>query len=170
MNPPADPAGLFVETTTYLKNYLADLLRDLEFIEETNPYHPEEHVLSHSLQVFELAQQTTSDPELWAAALLHDIGKAIDYPQHAEVGADLLNHLLSDRITWLIQHHLDLLKRPKKTRQIFKNTPQLLDLEQLRRWDLAGRIAGKKTRSIDFAINQLFQYESLILYHNREAL
>ncbi len=163
INPPANQAGYFVENSAYLKNYLTDLLRDLEFIEETSHYHPEKNTLNHSLQVFELAYQATKDPELWAAALLHDIGKAIDYPQHAIVGAELLHHLLSPRIVWLVKHHLDLLKQPKRTRHKLANTTQLFDLEQLKRWDMDGRVPHKKTGTIEFAIQQIFQYEHLII-------
>ena len=139
-----------MENKDHLKNYLIDILSDLEFIEENSIYHPEENVLVHSLQVFELAYHASDDPELWAAALLHDIGKAIDHKQHAEIGAELLSNLLSPRVVWLVKHHLDLLKHPKKTRQQLKNKPQLLDLEQLRRWDLQGREPNKTVVSIAF--------------------
>ncbi len=158
-----------MENENHLKNYLTDLLNDLEFIEENSGYHPEENVLAHSLQVFELAYHTSSDPELWAAALFHDIGKAIDHKQHAEVGADLLNNLLSPRIAWLVKHHLDLLKTPKKTRHLLQNKPQLLDLEQLRRWDLQGRKPNKATLSVAFSIESLFQHQTQITNQNADA-
>lgn len=146
-----------------------DLLSDLELIEETSIYHPEENVLVHSLQVFEIAHHASNDPELWAAALLHDIGKAIDSKQHAMIGADLLKNLLSPRIVWLVRHHLDLLKTPKKTRHQLKNTPGLLDLECLRRWDLQGRQPNQAVVSIDFAINSLFQFPTRITEQNADV-
>lgn len=158
-----------MENNNHLKNYLTDLLSDLEFIEESSTYHPEENVLVHSLQVFELAYHSSNDPELWAAALFHDIGKAIDYKQHAEVGANLLQNLLSPRIVWLIEHHLDLLKNPRKTRHHLQNKPQLLDLEQLRRWDIQGREPNKAVVSIAFAVNSLFQYRTQITQQNADV-
>lgn len=158
-----------MENKNHLKNYLIDLLSDLEYIEETSHYHPEENVLVHSLQVFELAHHATNDPELWTAALFHDIGKAIDHKQHAEIGADLLKNLLSPRIVWLVKHHLDLLIHPKKTRHLLQNKPQLLDLEQLRRWDLQGRKPNKAVVSIAFSVNSLFQYQTQITEQNADA-
>ena len=151
-----------VENRQHLKNYLIEILSDLELIEETSSYHPEENVLVHSLQVFELAYQATNDPELWAAALFHDVGKAIDIQAHDIYGANLLTGLLSPRIVWLIEHHLDLLKQPKKTRHLLQNTRQLYELEQLRRWDLQGRQPNKSVVVIDFAINRLLQHHAQI--------
>jgi HD superfamily phosphodiesterase len=53
-----------------------------------NPvYHPEGDALYHSLQVFELArQQVPWDEEFLLAALLHDVGKAIDPADHVAAG------------------------------------------------------------------------------------
>lgn len=158
-----------MKNKNHLKNYLIEILSDLEFIEESSSYHPEENVLVHSLQVFELAYHATNDPELWAAALLHDVGKAIDYAQHDVCGADLLNGLLSPRIVWLVKHHLDLLRQPKKTRYVLQHTPQLADLEQLRRWDLQGRQPNKSAVSLDFALNSLLQHQSQITEQNTDV-
>ena len=112
-----------MENQNHIKSYLTEILHDLECVEESSNYHPEENVLVHSLQVFELAYHASTDPELWAAALFHDIGKAIDSKQHAEIGASLLNNLLSPRIAWLVKHHLDLLKHPKKRDSFYKKNP-----------------------------------------------
>lgn len=158
-----------MENQKHLKNYLTELLQDLEFVEESSNYHPEENVLVHSLQVFELAYHSRADPELWAVALFHDIGKAIDIHQHAEIGASLLNNLLSPRIVWLVKHHLDLLKHPKKTRHFLQNKSQLLDLEQLRRWDLQGRKPNTTVFSIAFSINSLFQHHTQITQQYTDA-
>lgn len=151
----------------HLKNYLVEILSDLEFIKESSNYHPEENVLVHSLQVFELAYHATNDPELWAAALLHDVGKAINYEQHDVYGADLFRGLLSPRIVWLVEHHLDLLKQPKKTRHALQ-PPQLQDLEQLRRWDLQGRQPNKSVVSIEFALDNLLHYHAQITQQNAD--
>lgn len=158
-----------MKNKNHLQDYLIEILSDLEFIEESSQYHPEENVLVHSLQVFELAYQASHDPELWAAALLHDIGKAIDIPEHADCGADLLKGLLSPRIVWLVKHHLDLLKHPKKTRHLLQHKPQLNDLEQLRQWDLQGRQPNKPVVSLDFAINSLLQHQIQITEQNAEV-
>src|SRR5262249_19877955 len=119
-------------------------------------YHPEGDALFHTLQVFEHARRATDDHVLWAAALFHDVGKAIDGPLHDEVGADLLEGLLPDRAVWLVRHHLDLLKDRKRTQRRWHGTPELRDLELLRRWDLAGRDPRARVISLEGAFDLLF--------------
>ena len=118
---------------------LVKMLLDLDGIEQDPKFHPEGNALYHSLQVFEIANKYTEDPELLMAALLHDVGKAIDSAHHAEIGAHMLSEVASERVSWLVHHHLDLLRTPRQTRKRFAHTSQLADLEALRRWDLAGR-------------------------------
>ncbi len=118
---------------------LLQLLLDLEGVQQDSRYHPEGCALFHSLQVFDAACAETDDGELIMAALLHDVGKAVDSATHAELGAELIEGLVPERVAWLVRHHLDLLRAPKKTRARFRNTNALKDLEALRRFDLAGR-------------------------------
>jgi len=118
---------------------LLEMLLALDGIAQDPRYHPEGDALYHSLQVFQHAQRDTHDPELLAAALLHDVGKALCAPDHDVDGADLLDGLVPPRTVWLVRHHLDLLRAPRQTRRRLNGTPMLRDLEQLRRWDLAGR-------------------------------
>lgn len=119
--------------------YLLSLLESLEFVEQCPRYHPEGDALYHSLQTFEIAYASTTDPELWAAALFHDIGKSLDNHNHAVSGASQLKGIFSSRVIWLIEHHMDLLIHPAKTRKRFRNLTCLTDLESLRKWDLNGR-------------------------------
>lgn len=138
-----------------VSDYLVSLLEDLDGVEEHPAYHPEGDCLFHSLQVFQRALSDTNNPVLWAAALLHDVGKAVDYANHASVGSDMLSDILNPKITWLIRHNLDLLKSPKKTRRKWQGSQQLQDLEHLRRWDLSGRDIDTNVMSIPEAINIL---------------
>jgi hypothetical protein len=133
-------------------NELVSLLEALDGIQQSPKYHPEGDALFHSLQVFELATRATEDRVLWAAALFHDVGKAIDGPLHDEVGADLLEGLLPDRAVWLVRHHLDLLRDPRRTRRRWLGTPELLDLERLRKWDLGGRNPNARVMTVESAI------------------
>ena len=67
-------------------------------------------MLYHSLQVFELARQALPyDEEFLLAALLHDVGKAIDRRDHVAAGLEALQGTISPRTQWLIEHHLDAL-------------------------------------------------------------
>jgi hypothetical protein len=134
---------------------LYELLTALDGVRQDRRYHPEGDALFHSLQVFLHARRDTDDPELLAAALLHDVGKAWDDGDHALSGACLLDGLVSDRVIWLVEHHLDLLRHPRRTRALLLGTPQLRDLERLRGWDLAGRDPRAHMPSIEWALSHL---------------
>lgn len=108
----------------------------------------------------------TQDPTLLAAALFHDVGKGIDYPNHDKAGAQAFYGVLNNDICWLIEHHLDLLNNPTKTRRQLKGTSQLANLEKLRRWDLAGRKVGVEVMSVQTALNILHPHSHKILDHS----
>ncbi|MBN9163746.1 MAG: HD domain-containing protein [Myxococcales bacterium] len=138
---------------------LLDLLLALDGVLQSPRYHPEGDALFHSLQVFQLAHRESNDRELWAAALFHDVGKAIDGPTHDEIGADLLDGLVTPRVVWLVRHHLDLLREPRRTRRRHHGTPELADLERLRRWDLRGRSPHATVLSPEEAITMILDPE-----------
>jgi hypothetical protein len=138
---------------------LLELLTGLDGVAQSVRYHPEGDALFHSLQVFDHARAHTEDRELWAAALFHDVGKAIDGALHDEIGADLLEGLLNDRIVFLVRHHLDLLRDPRRVRRRFHGTRELADLECLRRWDLAGRQPHARVLTPEAAVAALFEHD-----------
>ena len=145
-----------------MRNYLLNLLLDLEFVEQNPKFHPEGDALFHSLQVFQLSLKLSKDPEIWAASLFHDIGKAIDGPTHAEIGAELLNDIFNENICWLIHHHLDLLKHPSQTKRLLKSSSRLKQLNLLRRLDLRGRDPYAEVCTPEFAVNFVLQQLPLI--------
>jgi hypothetical protein len=62
-------------------------LGPLEAVKQNPKYHPEGDALYHSLQVFERAREARPyDEEFLLAALLHDVGKAIDPADHVAAG------------------------------------------------------------------------------------
>jgi putative nucleotidyltransferase with HDIG domain len=136
---------------------LLPLLLALDGIRQDPAYHPEGCALYHSLQVFDLARAATDDRALWAAALLHDVGKAISSKDHDEVGAELLTDIVSPRIVWLVRHHLDLLTNPGATKRRLRNTAALADLQRLRRWDVTGRSTRATVLSPETALSILFE-------------
>jgi hypothetical protein len=82
------------------------LLEPLEQIRPNSQAHPEGDLLYHSLQVFQLARDASPyDDELLLAALLHDVGRAIDRKRHIEAALDVLGEMVSQRTAWLIEHH-----------------------------------------------------------------
>jgi hypothetical protein len=135
------------------------LLAALNGVRQSPRYHPEGDALFHSLQVFELATKATSDRVMWAAALFHDVGKAVDGATHDEIGAELLDGILPNRAVWLVRHHLALLVDARGTRRRYQGTAALRELEQLRRWDLAGRDPNARVIGVDDALAILFSGE-----------
>ena len=142
-------------TRDSLRDHLLQLLQDLDGVQQNPRHHPEGDALYHSLQVFGVAQREHDDPELWAAALLHDVGKAVDRATHAEVGATELEEWLSSRVVWLVRHHMDLVHHPQYTRRRLRGRVELRDLERLRRWDLAGRSVYARVESPERAVEAL---------------
>ena len=141
-----------------MQKYLIDILQDLAFVEQNPIYHPEGDALFHSLQVFQLSLKYSSEPDIWAAALFHDVGKAIDGPTHAQIGADMLNGVLNTHIQWLICHHLDLLIHPKKTQRKLRNTHELKQLTLLRDIDLRGRDPYAEVCTPRYAVEYLLPF------------
>lgn len=136
---------------------LLELLLALDGVQQDPRWHPERDALYHSLQTFELARRETSDQALQAAALLHDVGKAVSSADHAEVGADLLDGLIAPRVVWLVRHHLDLLHAPGPTKRRLRGSPALADLQRLRRWDVGGRSPHASVLAPDAALALLFE-------------
>lgn len=84
------------------------LLQPLEKVQQNPAYHPEGDALYHSLQAFELARlQRPWDEEFLLAALLHDVGKAIDPSDHVSAGLQALEGAITPRTQFLIEHHMD---------------------------------------------------------------
>ncbi|MGY8768283.1 MAG: DUF4269 domain-containing protein [Pirellulales bacterium] len=83
------------------------LLLPLEETKQSPKYHPEGDALYHSLQVFEAARfELPYDEEFLLAALLHDVGKAIDPYDHVQAGLEALAETITERTAWLIQNHM----------------------------------------------------------------
>jgi predicted HD phosphohydrolase/predicted nucleotidyltransferase len=84
------------------------LLAPLADVKQDPRWHPEGDALYHALQAFELARDACPyDEELIAAALLHDVGKAIDPRDHVAAGLEALEGTLTPREHFLIAHHMD---------------------------------------------------------------
>lgn len=146
-----------------VQNYLLSLLLDLDGVQQDSRFHPEGDALFHSLQVFQIALQQSDNPNLLAAALFHDVGKVNGSKDHDKEGAEMLSGVLNSDITWLVEHHLDLLIHPAKTKKHLRNRKhQLVHLQQLRKWDVLGRDPYAEVMPPEQAISIIGRYQTAI--------
>ena len=130
-------------------------LLPLEGIKQTPKFHPEGDALYHSLQVFHLAREVRPyDEEFLLAALLHDVGKAIDEKAHCAAAVEALRGAVTERTLWLIEHHMDLLAARERSltaraRRDLEQSEYHDDLKLLRELDDAGRVTGAVVESLD---------------------
>src|SRR5262249_36382979 len=124
-------------------------------------YHPEGDALYHSLQVFELARQACPyDEEFLLAALLHDVGKAIDPRDHVEAALQALEGSITEQTTWLIGHHMEVQALHAgtlgaKARARLQQSEYYDDLMLLHELDRRGRVRGAAVCELDEAIEFL---------------
>lgn len=83
---------------------LADLVRVLGTVKRNPVKYPEGDALEHSLQVFaRVAEECPWDEELLTAALVHDVGLAIDRADPTAAALLALGDLVTDRTRWLVE-------------------------------------------------------------------
>jgi len=139
----------------------AALLAPLEDVRENPELHPEGDVLYHSLQVFELArQQLHYDEEFLLAALLHDVGKAIDPKDHVTAGLEALDGYITARTAWLVEHHTEALALLSGTlgaraRRRLAASENFEELMLLARCDRQGRAVGVSVPDVPEALDYL---------------
>jgi len=137
------------------------LLLPLEHVMQPPEDHPEGDVLYHSLQVFELARHWLPyDEEFLTAALLHDVGKAIDRRNHVAAGLEALDGAVSPRTAWLIEHHVEALSWGEhaigvRTRRRLEASENFDELMLLAKCDRQGRAVGARTCEASEALDYL---------------
>jgi predicted nucleotidyltransferase len=145
--------------------YFESLLLPLEKVEQSRKYHPEGDALYHSLQVFDLARdELPYDQEFLEAALLHDVGKAIDSGDHVAAGLEALGDFISQRTVWLIEHHMlgqALLEGGlgARARRRLQQNESYEELLMLARCDRDGRQPGATAPDLDEALDYLRDLE-----------
>ena len=141
------------------------LLLPLEDVKQSPNTHPEGDALYHSLQVYDLAREHVSyDEEFLLAALLHDVGKAIDSRDHVNSGLQALGETITERTAWFIGHHADaqalrdgiLGVRAKRRLQESEDYDELILLEKL---DREGRRSGVFVPDVDEALEYIQSLE-----------
>jgi predicted nucleotidyltransferase len=134
------------------------LLLPLEEVKQDPRRHPEGDALYHSLQVFDLAvEERPWDEEFLLAALLHDVGKAIDRADHVGAGLEALEGAITERTTFLVGGHMQALAYKDKgldreERLALERSEHFEDLLLLR-VDDRGRQVGVEVRTVDEALD-----------------
>ena len=137
------------------------LLLPLETVKENPRHHPEGDVLYHSLQVYERARaELAYDEEFLLAALLHDVGKAIDPASHVRAGLEALDGFITERTAWLIEHHMEAHAARDGTlglraRRRLQKSESYEDLLLLAQCDREGRERGASVPELDEALEYL---------------
>jgi predicted nucleotidyltransferase len=137
------------------------LLEPLEGVKQSPKYHPEGDALYHSLQVFELAREERPyDEEFLLAALLHDVGKAIDPSDHVAAALQSLEGSITPRTEWLIAHHMEAQALRAgtlgvKARSRIQSSEYYDDLMLLNELDRRGRVRGAAVCELDEALDFL---------------
>jgi hypothetical protein len=130
------------------------LLLPLENVKGPLVYHPEGDMLYHSLQVFDHARDSLAyDEEFLSAALLHDVGKAIDPADHVAAALDALNGFVTERTAWLIEHPDGTLG--VRARRRLEKSEHFDDLMLLGQCDRAGRQPGVQAPELNEALDYL---------------
>jgi len=154
--PPAAAETLFEADRFYVYR---SLLMPLEKVMQKPQYHPEGDALYHSLQVFELARdELPYDEEFLLAALLHDVGKAIDPLDHTGAALVALDGHITPRTAWLIEHHSEAGALRDGTlgvrsRRRLAESEDFDELMLLAKCDRAGRCVGVATADVEDALD-----------------
>jgi len=119
---------------------------------------PEGDALEHSLQVFErVHRERPFDEELLTAALVHDVGRAIDRGDPVAATLDALGPLITPRTRWLVETlpaaraHVERTLGHRARRRL-ESHPDFLDALLLAEADRLGHVRGYAAPSLEEAV------------------
>jgi hypothetical protein len=143
------------------------LLAPLEAVKQNPKYHPEGDALYHSLQVFELARaELPYDEEFQLAALLHDVGKAIEPRESVAAGLEALSGHITPRTAWLIEHqpHAEALRDGTlgaRSRRRLEANESFHDLMLLHDCERRGHASGVSVPELEEALEHVRELATL---------
>lgn len=134
------------------------LVRMLATVKQDPVKHPEGDALEHTLQVFERVRaERPYDEELLTAALVFDVGRAIDRADPVAAALDALAGLVTERTRWLVEtlpaaraHAAGTLGHRARGR--LEAHPDFTEVEILAAADRHGRVRGGVSPTLDEAI------------------
>jgi hypothetical protein len=138
-----------------------ELLEPLAFVMQDPMSHPEGDALYHSLQVFKLCEDRLPyDEELLTAALLHDVGKAVDRRDHHAASISALSEIVTERTMWFLVQMPQAAALAKGTlgvraRNRLETSEDFDELLILSESDLAGRKRGIVVPEVEEALDIL---------------
>jgi hypothetical protein len=140
---------------------LAAVVSVLAVVKQDPTRCPEGDALEHSLQVFDLVhRERPYDEELLTAALVHDVGRAIDRGDPVAATLAAVGDLVTPRTAWLIESlpdargHVDHSLGVRARRRLEAH-PDFLDVLLLAEADLRGHQRRYPAPSLDEAIEIL---------------
>jgi hypothetical protein len=142
---------------------LAACLTVLATVRQDPARHPEGDALEHSLQVFALVHaERPFDEELLTAALVHDVGLAIDRRNPVAATLEAVGDLITPRARWLVESLPAARAYAAETlghraRKRLEAHPDFLDVLLLAEADRCGRQRGLAAPSLDEAVAVLRQ-------------
>lgn len=155
-----DPAGALAHFSGSGDRFdsLAAMMAVLATVKQHPERHPEGDCLEHSLQVFDLVRQERPyDEELLTAALVHDVGRAIDRRDSVMATLAAVGDLVTPRTRWLIEslpaaraYHDGTLGH--RARRRLASHSDFLDALLLAEADRRGRMRGYETPSLEEAL------------------
>jgi hypothetical protein len=161
-----DATGSLAHLTGDRFDALAAIVAVLATVRQNPERHPEGDALEHSLQVFDLVhQERPFDEELLTAALVHDVGRAIDRRDPVAAAGEALGDLVTPRTRWLVE------SLPAATayaggtlghraRKRLEAHPDFLDALLLAEADRRGRVKGYAAPSLEEAVAVLRELDA----------
>lgn len=153
-----DPSGSLRHLTGDRFDAIAALVAVLATVRQDPARCPEGDVLEHTLQVFDLVhRERPFDEELLTAALVHDVGRAIDRSDPVASGLEALGDLITPRTRWLVETlpaaraHGDRTLGHRGRRRLEAH-PDFLEALTLAEADRRGHVRGYPAPTLDEAI------------------
>lgn len=153
-----DPAGSLAHLAGDRFATIAAVVGVLATVRQNPATHPEGDALEHSLQVFgHVHAERPFDEELLTAALVHDVGRAIDRQRVAAAGIEALGELITPRTRWFVESLEAAAAYASQTlghraRQRLEAHPDFEDVMLLAEADRQGRVRGGAAPTLEEAV------------------